>query len=102
MPAFQAWPGCANDLHTVGDQGNINRTGTNDAFYRETKAKIKLRKEQGCGCVEMEAAALFFGPIASNVMVWHRAKRGCQNPHGENSKSFILSRRHRGFFTAKK
>jgi uridine phosphorylase len=32
---------------------------TTDAFYRETPAKVRLRREEGCLCVEMEAAALF-------------------------------------------
>lgn len=27
-------------------------------MYRETKAKVKRRKAQGCVCVEMECAAL--------------------------------------------
>ncbi|HPR17946.1 MAG TPA: nucleoside phosphorylase [Candidatus Cloacimonadota bacterium] len=34
-------------------------TWTTDAFYRETKNKIELRKAEGCVTVEMEAAALF-------------------------------------------
>jgi uridine phosphorylase len=34
-------------------------TWTTDAFYRETPAKVRLRREEGCLCVEMEAAALF-------------------------------------------
>lgn len=32
---------------------------TTDAFYRETPAKVQLRKSEGCLCVEMEASALF-------------------------------------------
>jgi len=32
---------------------------TTDAFYRETPAKVRLRRSEGCLCVEMEAAALF-------------------------------------------
>ena len=35
------------------------RAWTTDAFYRETHAKVVLRREEGCLCVEMEAAALF-------------------------------------------
>lgn len=35
------------------------KTWTTDAFYRETVDKIKLRKAEGCLCVEMEAAAFF-------------------------------------------
>ena len=35
------------------------KTWTTDAFFRETRGKIKHRREQGCGCVEMEAAAFF-------------------------------------------
>ncbi|MCL2202126.1 MAG: nucleoside phosphorylase [Oscillospiraceae bacterium] len=33
------------------------KTWTTDAFYRETPAKIALRKEEGCATVEMEASA---------------------------------------------
>lgn len=35
------------------------KTWTTDAFYRETTAKIQLRKEEGCKAVEMEAASFF-------------------------------------------
>lgn len=34
-----------------------SKTWSTDAFYRETPAKIKLRKEEGCATVEMEASA---------------------------------------------
>ena len=34
-------------------------TWTTDAYYRETPEKVKLRKEEGCIVVEMEAAAYF-------------------------------------------
>jgi uridine phosphorylase len=33
------------------------KTWTTDAFFRETAAKIKLRKEEGCIAVDMEASA---------------------------------------------
>ena len=36
----------------------IGKTWTTDALYRETREKVKLRKEQGCVCVEMECSAL--------------------------------------------
>jgi len=35
------------------------KTWTTDSIYRETKAKVKLRRSEGCLAVEMEAAALF-------------------------------------------
>lgn len=35
------------------------KTWTTDAFYRETPAKVQLRRREGCLTVEMEAAALF-------------------------------------------
>jgi uridine phosphorylase len=35
------------------------KTWTTDAFYRETRDKVKLRREEGCVAVEMEAAAFF-------------------------------------------
>ena len=33
------------------------KTWTTDAFYRETPEKLRLRKREGCVCVEMEASA---------------------------------------------
>jgi len=35
------------------------KTWTTDAFYRETRDKVLLRKEEGCVTVEMECAAFF-------------------------------------------
>lgn len=35
------------------------KTWTTDAIYRETPAKIARRREEGCLCVEMEAATFF-------------------------------------------
>jgi len=37
----------------------VGKTWTTDAFYRETPAKIALRRAEGCLTVEMEAAAFF-------------------------------------------
>ena len=37
----------------------VSKTWTTDAIYRETPARIKLRKAEGCLAVEMEAAAFF-------------------------------------------
>jgi uridine phosphorylase len=37
----------------------LAKTWTTDAFYRETRKKVALRKAEGCLTVEMEAAALF-------------------------------------------
>ena len=36
----------------------LGKTWTTDAFYRETAAKVALRRDEGCLCVEMETAAL--------------------------------------------
>lgn len=35
------------------------KTWTTDAFYRETREKVALRRSEGCVTVEMEAAAFF-------------------------------------------
>ncbi len=35
------------------------KTWTTDALYRETPGKVQKRKDEGCLCVEMEAAAFF-------------------------------------------
>ncbi|MBN2566277.1 MAG: nucleoside phosphorylase [Candidatus Eisenbacteria bacterium] len=37
----------------------VGKTWTTDAFYRETPAKVALRRSEGCVTVEMEAAAFF-------------------------------------------
>jgi len=37
----------------------VSKTWTNDGFYRETLAKVQLRRSEGCVAVEMEAAAFF-------------------------------------------
>lgn len=36
----------------------VGKVWTTDAIYRETKDKVKLRKEQGCICVDMECSAM--------------------------------------------
>jgi len=37
----------------------VSKTWTTDAFYRETPARVRRRRSEGCLTVEMEAAALF-------------------------------------------
>lgn len=37
----------------------VGKTWTTDAIYRETPDKVKLRRDEGCLTVEMEAAAFF-------------------------------------------
>ena len=37
----------------------LGKTWTIDAIYRETREKVRKRKEQGCICVEMESSAIF-------------------------------------------
>ena len=37
----------------------LAKTWTTDAIYRETRARMALRRAEGCATVEMEAAALF-------------------------------------------
>jgi uridine phosphorylase len=37
----------------------LGKTWTTDAIYRETRARMMRRREEGCVTVEMEAAALF-------------------------------------------
>jgi uridine phosphorylase len=37
----------------------LAKTWTTDAIYRETRGKIEARRDEGCACVEMEAAAFF-------------------------------------------
>lgn len=50
-------------IETVLKRRRVNyllaKTWTTDAFYRETRQKVALRKSEGCLTVEMEAAAMF-------------------------------------------
>ncbi len=43
------------------------KTWTTDAFYRETAAKVRMRKEEGCVTVEMEASAYMAVSQYNNV-----------------------------------
>lgn len=43
------------------------KTWTTDAFYRETAAKVRMRKEEGCVTVEMEASAFMAVSQYNNV-----------------------------------
>lgn len=48
--------------HTLNEEGIDylkGKTWTTDAFYRETRDKITVRRDEGCVTVEMEAAAFF-------------------------------------------
>jgi uridine phosphorylase len=46
-------------LSSRGAEHVKGKTWTTDAFYRETRDKVRLRREEGCITVEMEAAAFF-------------------------------------------
>lgn len=45
-------------LSERGENYTVVTAWTTDAFYRETRDKVNLRREEGCSCVEMECAAL--------------------------------------------
>jgi uridine phosphorylase len=47
------------ELTAAGVPWEAGATWTTDAFFRETTAKVALRREQGCLTVEMEASAFF-------------------------------------------
>lgn len=47
------------ELRARGVPFERGRTWTTDAIFRETRAKVARRREEGCLTVEMEAAALF-------------------------------------------
>ena len=45
-------------LHDTNTSYIKAKTWTNDAFYRETKSKVKRRREMGCRVVDMECSAM--------------------------------------------
>ena len=49
----------ANELKNQNIPYICGKTWTTDAFYRETKDIVALRKKEGAICVEMEQAAMF-------------------------------------------
>lgn len=49
---------CRDALGGLGFPFVEGKTWTTDAFFRETRGKVRRRKEQGCLCVEMECASL--------------------------------------------
>lgn len=55
-------------LNKLGVSYSKIKTWTTDAFFRETKSKIQLRKEEGCTAVEMEASAFMAASAFRNVI----------------------------------
>lgn len=58
-----------NELIKEGIKHIKAKTWTTDAFYRETREKVALRKSEGCVMVEMEAAAFFAVADFRNVIL---------------------------------
>ncbi len=81
----------------------VGKTWTTDAIYRETPAKMALRKAEGCVTVEMEAAAFFavaqfrdvtFGQIlygGDNLAGDEWDNRGWQKQNNTREKLFWLA-----------
>ena len=45
-------------LDDLGCPYTVGKTWTTDAFYRETRDKVKRRRAEGCVCVDMECASV--------------------------------------------
>lgn len=58
-PTPRALTAIEETLRSHGHQYVLAKTWTTDAVYRETPAKIRRRRAEGCLTVEMEAAAFF-------------------------------------------
>lgn len=69
LPSNKALTVIKETLTQAGVTFELTKTWTTDAIYRETKTKIKQRRKDGCGCVEMEAAALFAVAQFRNVEI---------------------------------
>ncbi len=68
---IQADPKAIDAIENVLLERNVpfikGKTWTTDAFYRETAAKVRKRKEEGCITVEMEASAYMAVSQYNNV-----------------------------------
>ena len=68
------------------------KTWTTDGLYRETPSKLKMMREQGCLCVDMEASALFSVAeyrkvdIAGLLITFDSIAEGIWNPNPTASK----------------
>ncbi len=74
-------------------------TWTTDGFFRETKAKVAGRKEEGCSVVEMECSALAacaqmreieWGQILYTADSLHDIENYDERNWGEDSKAYAL------------
>jgi uridine phosphorylase len=59
QPSPEALDALRSVLEKHGVQYIEGKTWTTDAIYRETPAKVRMRRAEGCLTVEMEAAAFF-------------------------------------------
>jgi uridine phosphorylase len=59
VPSPQAVAAIEATLRRRNVDYRLAKTWTTDAFYRETRQRMALRRAEGCVTVEMEAAALF-------------------------------------------
>jgi len=58
-PSAEAVAAIIRVLERNGVPYSTGKTWTTDGFFRETRGKVKQRREEGCLTVEMEAAAFF-------------------------------------------
>jgi uridine phosphorylase len=56
-------------LRERGQPHRVARSWTTDAIFRETREKVRLRRDEGCVVVEMEAAALFAVALFRGVTI---------------------------------
>lgn len=55
---IESAPRLAKVFEDLGVPYNTTKTWTTDAIYRETERNLDLRKQEGCGVVEMECASI--------------------------------------------
>lgn len=74
------------------------KTWSNDAFYRETKAKVKRRREMGCRVVDMECSAMIavsrFRKINLGQLFYSADNLDSDYWDPRNLRNYALNRRH--------
>lgn len=74
------------------------KTWTNDAFYRETKAKVKRRKDMGCRVVDMECSAMIavakFRKVHFGQLFYSADNLDSNYWDPRNLRNYSLERRH--------
>ena len=87
-----------NTLREQGAHFIKAKTWTNDAFYRETKSKVKRRRDMGCRVVDMECSAMIavarFRKVNFGQLFYSADNLDSDYWDPRNLRNYALNKRH--------